>query len=170
LALSSRLGILDEEAVPMLNTQAMSDTLTELISRTASFPTSPKFAGHSNEDLLGQLSEGVRILSEMPLALASHGTTLACTKCGALGAPAYYLKRVHGYYAVLCFNNGEGCWEQSPRTPCTYVDQFQAQCPELAEWAVAYGNDALKERHVCALHVAAVLTDVSVHKVFPLQD
>jgi hypothetical protein len=100
----------------------------------------------------------------------SHGTTLACTKCGALNAPAYYLKRSHGRYAVLCFNNGDGCWEHSSNSNCSYVDQYMSQCMDLAEWVVAYGEDMLKERHVCSIHVAAVLSDSAVHKVFPIQD
>ena len=100
----------------------------------------------------------------------SHGTTVACTKCARLNAPAYYLKRSHGRYAVLCFDNGQGCWERSATSLCSYVDQTDTQCMDLAEWVVAYGPDMIKERHVCGMHISGVLSDVTEHRVFALQD
>src|ERR1039458_946912 len=100
----------------------------------------------------------------------SHGTTVACTKCARLNAPAYFLKRSHGRYAVLCFDNGQGCWERSATSLCSYVDQTDTQCMDLAEWVVAYGPDMIKERHVCGMHISGVLSDVTEHRVFALQD
>ena len=102
--------------------------------------------------------------------IPSHGTTVACTKCARLNAPAYYLKRSHGRYAVLCFDNGQGCWERSSNSLCSYVDQTDTQCMDMAEWVVAYGPDMLKERHVCGMHIPGVLSDVTEHRIFALQD
>ena len=100
----------------------------------------------------------------------SHSTTVACTKCARLNAPAYYLKRSHGRYAVLCFDNGKGCWEHAANSLCSYTDQFDTQCMEMAEWVVAYGPDMLKERHVCGMHISGVLSDVTEHRIFAIQD
>ena len=150
--------------------------IDELIRRTrwradeVKNPFETKFPDVSDEQLLtavdailAQEARGARI---MP----SHGTTVACTVCGRLNAPAYYLKRSHGRYAVLCFDGGQGCWEHSANSACTYVDQHSTQCMDLAEWVVAYGPDMLKERHVCSIHVPAVLSDVSEHRIYPLED
>lgn len=155
------------------NLDQAAQTSGELFRRVAGLPESsisPPFRTFDDETLAGSIQDFLtRLRGETPIK-TSHGTTLACTKCGALNAPAYYLKRSHGRYAVLCFNQGDGCWEHSSNSNCSYVDQYQAQCMDLAEWVVAYGEDMVKERHVCALHVAAVLSDVAVHKVFPIQD
>lgn len=152
----------------------LTDIVDDLIRRhRATRPGQPpyvtSFPTLTDEDLLLAL-EGALGRENGPKVAPSHGTTIACTKCGRLNAPQYYLKRSHGRYAVLCFDNGQGCWERSGASNCTYIDQHMAQCPDLAEWVVAYGEDKLKERHVCSIHVAAVLTDVSEHRVYPLQD
>lgn len=166
-----------DEQVPYGFTISTLDQATqtsgELFRRVAGLPESsisPPFRTVDDETLAGGIQDFLhRLGNETPIR-PSHGTTLACTKCGALNAPAYYLKRSHGRYAVLCFNQGAGCWEHSANSICSYVDQLQAQCADLAEWVVAYGEDMLRERHVCSMHVAAVLSDAAVHKVFPLQD
>jgi hypothetical protein len=129
-----------------------------------------RFPGITSEELLTGVEIYLSKQASKPNVAPSHGTTIACTKCGRLEASAYYLKRSHGFYAVLCFDNGNGCWERSSHSNCSFVDQYSAQCMELAEWSVAYGSDKLKERQVCALHVAAVLSDVAEHRVYPLQD
>lgn len=132
-------------------------------------PIPSRFEEVGMEDLIATVLASLALDAQKPTLQLSHGTTLACTNCGRLNAPAFYLKRSHGRYAVLCFDHGQGCWERSARSMCSYVDQHQAQCPDLAEYAVAYGKDKLKERHVCALHVPAVLSDAE-HFVYPLQD
>jgi hypothetical protein len=100
--------------------------------------------------------------------IVNPGTPLACSSCFRTGAETYYLKRNSGKYAVLCFDKGFGCWEKSSRTCCSYTDQHQAQCEELAEFEVVYGN-TLSRRGVCAVHVGAVLTaDIPHYKIYPL--
>lgn len=128
------------------------------------------FDGISDEQLLTAVDVNLAQEAKKVKLMPSRGTTIACTKCGRLEAPAYYLKRSHGRYAVLCFDNGQGCWERSSHGNCSYVDQYSSQCMELAEWAIAYGPDMVKERHVCSLHVPAVLSDATEHRVFALED
>jgi hypothetical protein len=100
--------------------------------------------------------------------IVNPGTPLACSSCFRTGAETYYLKRNSGKYAVLCFDKGFGCWEKSSRTCCTYTDQHQAQCEELAEYEVVYG-DTLSRRGVCTVHVGAVLSaDIPHYKIYPL--
>lgn len=148
--------------------------VTDLIDRGRAALARPdwksKFDGLTDEQLLSAIESNLVIEAQKIKLMPSHGTTIACTKCGRLEAPAYYLKRSHGRYAVLCFSGGEGCWEHSSHANCSYVDQYSSQCMDLAEWVVAYGSDMLKERQVCSLHVAAVLSDATVHKVFALED
>jgi hypothetical protein len=152
------------------NSMRPTDFVDELIRRGRNVPFDTKFPGKTDEQLLTALEVYFVNQAQRPNLLPSHGTTIACTKCGRLEAPGYYLKRSHGRYAVLCFDNGAGCWEHSSRANCSYVDQHSAQCMELAEWAVAYGPDLLKQRSVCALHVPAVLSDASEHRIYPLED
>jgi hypothetical protein len=66
--------------------------------------------------------------------MPSHGTTLASSNCGRIEAPAYYLKRSHGRYVQLCFDQDNGCWEHSSTSNCSYVDQRM----DLVEWAAPH--------------------------------
>lgn len=102
--------------------------------------------------------------------VVSPGTPLACTSCHRMGMPVYYLKRCNGRYDVLCFDNGKGCWEHSARSLCNYVDG-EAQCTDLAEWLVVYGEDTdLIRRAVCSRHVAAVLSGARSYRLYPIDD
>ena len=152
------------------------DLVDELIRRTRfrqdelKNPFTSRFPDATDDQLLTALDAYLSTESRATKVIPSHGTTIACTKCGRLGAPAYYLKRSHGRYAILCFAHGEGCWEHSANSNCSYVDQHSTQCMELAEWAVTYGPDLLKERQVCSMHIQAVLSDATEHRIYPLQD
>lgn len=132
--------------------------VSELIKREQTVPGSfektrpTAYPDLSSVELLTSLEVFLAHESTKIPLVASHGTTIACSSCGRLNAPAFYLKRSHGRYVVLCFDNGEGCWEHSSNSNCSYTDQHAAQCVDLAEWIVTYGVDMLKERHVCALH------------------
>jgi hypothetical protein len=153
-----------------------SDVINDLILRKrnagalGSSGWASAFPEASDEQLLTSVQVYLAEEAGKPKLSPSFGTTIACTNCARLNAPAYYLKRSHGRYSVLCFDHGNGCWEHSTRVNCSYVDQHSAQCVDLAEWVVAYGPDMLKERHVCAIHVAGVLGDSTEHRIFPLQD
>ncbi len=151
------------------------EVTTELLKRAQMEHTNrvflpTKLTPFTDEQLLTQLEILSAAQEQKPVILPSRGTTLSCTKCGALNAQTYYLKRSHGHYAVLCFQNGNGCWERSSHANCSYVDQYASQCMDLAEWTVAYGSDQLKERQVCSMHIPAVLSDVAEHRIYPLQD
>ena len=129
-----------------------------------------KYPHFSDEQLLTAIDVILSKQANTIKLVPSHGTTIACTKCARLNAPSYYLKRSHGRYAVLCFDNGQGCWERSATSLCSYVDQTETQCTDLAEWVVAYGPDMIKERHVCGIHVSATLSDATEYRVFALED
>ncbi len=98
----------------------------------------------------------------------SPGSPLACTSCHRVGMPIYYMKRANGKYDVLCFDHGKGCWEHSSRNLCTFVDD-EAQCCDLAEWQVIYGDDNdMMKRAVCSRHVPAVLNNSHSYRIFPI--
>lgn len=101
--------------------------------------------------------------------LTSYNTPLVCTSCGITGG-TFYLKRRRGLYALLCFRNGEGCWEHSARSLCSYTDAMQAQCQSLSEWEVV-SLDRESSRHVCAFHIPAVIKPGTPgNQIFPLED
>jgi len=105
-----------------------------------------------------------------PRLVVSPGTPLACTCCHRMNMPAYYLKRSNGKYEVLCFANGQGCWERSSRTLCTYTDSTE-QCMDLAEFAVTYGaaND-MTRRAVCSRHIPAVMSGAPEYRIYPIDE
>jgi hypothetical protein len=158
-------------ARPLPLSQQVLNTIDKLIE--INYALSNKIGDNPLSDNIREISRTLQTAAactaDTPI-LTGRGVTLACTRCGRLNAPAYYLKHSHGMYAVLCFSNGEGCWEHSGRANCSYIDQTMAQCLDLAEWVVAYGPDMLTQREVCGLHVPAVLSDVSEHRIFPLKD
>ena len=152
--------------VPMYKSQLFART-GELIAGI------PPDANRSVETIANELEQ--LFLTDLPetLILPSRGTKLTCTGCGRTSneVPQFYLKHSHGLYALLCYDSGNGCWERSSRTNCTYVEHpHGTQCEELAEFAVVYGEDGLAERYVCRDHVARVLSDVPVHRIFPIED
>lgn len=100
----------------------------------------------------------------------SPGTPLACTSCHRMDMPAYYLKRANGKYEVLCFANGQGCWERSSRYLCTYADGLD-QCMDLAEFVVMYGvaND-MTRRAICARHIPAVMSGAPEYRIYPIDE
>ena len=104
-----------------------------------------------------------------PVLRMGAGTPLACTACHRVGMSVYYLKRSNGKYDVLCSDNGNGCYEHSARSLCTYIDKDEAQCTDLAEFMVVYGvaNDLMR-RTVCSRHVPAVLGGAPVYVLYPL--
>ena len=99
------------------------------------------------------------------------GTPLACTCCHRMGMALYYMKRSNGKYDVLCFDNGKGCWEHSARGLCTFVDEDGAQCTDLAEWVVIYGEETdLQKRAVCSRHIAGVLSGSRAYRIYPIDN
>lgn len=104
-----------------------------------------------------------------PQILVGKGVQIACTHCHRLGMPFYYLKRSNGKYDLLCFDNGRGCWEQSGRALCSYIDRDDTQCQDLAEFSVVYGTDTeTLRRAVCSRHIPAVLRGASAYQLFPI--
>ena len=175
--LSISASLADEFTKEALAAASPTDIVDTLIQR-GRFNANPgmhllyqdKYSGVTDEQLLTTLAVFLTQSAGTIKIVPSHGTTIACTKCARLNAPSYYLKRSHGRYAVLCFDNGQGCWERSATSLCSYVDQTETQCMDLAEWVVAYGPDMIKERHVCGMHISGVLSDVTEHRIFALQD
>jgi hypothetical protein len=101
----------------------------------------------------------------------SIGTKAICTQCGDEYAPTLYLKRARGKYDLLCVNlNGSGCYPQSCRTLCRYVDPERVQCTQLAEWEITYGADKLRSTQTCSDHVGRMLSDSNSHSIHPLED
>jgi hypothetical protein len=93
-------------------------------------------------------------------------TPLYCYKCHDCQAPEYRLRRSGGKYIALCFKNGRGCWEQSPREMCTYKDEQGVPCSLVSEFEIRYGVNLLMGTHRCVLHVAPALKDVGEHRIF----
>jgi hypothetical protein len=106
----------------------------------------------------------------MSIIVASPGTPLVCFKCHDTEARAYRMRRLAGKYILLCFKEGVGCWERTPHMPCEFKDSEGIQCTLLAEWKVCFGADMLVRTDVCCIHVGAVLSDVSEHRVFPIDE
>ena len=100
-----------------------------------------------------------------PTLRMGAGTPLACTQCHRIDMPVYYLKRANAKYDVLCSD----CYAHSSRSLCTYIDRDEAQCMDLAEFIVVYGqaNDLMR-RAVCSRHVPAVLGGAPVYVLYPL--
>jgi hypothetical protein len=106
----------------------------------------------------------------VPQIHASRGTPLVCTSCYTADAETFYLKRRRGLYALLCFRNGEGCWEHSARTLCSHVDEYQYQCQNLAEYEIV-SADMKNSRNTCLGHVGFMLSPaVNSQRVYPLDE
>mgnify|MGYP001480123898 CR=1 FL=1 len=118
------------------------------------------------EPILVALNE----LAELPVVVATPGTIVACAKCHDTDAPEYRLRRVMGRYVLLCFKNGDGCWEHSPRPTCSFKDEQGVACGFPAEARVAYGEDQTVIDDMCPLHVGACLTPAHGKiTVYPLE-
>lgn len=118
----------------------------------------------------GLATTDLDVLSESPktpILRMGAGTPLACTQCHRIDMPVYYLKRANAKYDVLCSD----CYAHSSRSLCTYIDRDEAQCMDLAEFIVVYGqaNDLMR-RAVCSRHVPAVLGGAPEYRLYPLDD
>lgn len=102
--------------------------------------------------------------------LLSPHSKVSCTHCGREDAPVYYLRRSRGRYALLCFQGGSGCWENSAKPMCQHQDANRMDCTQLAEWEVIYGIDGTATCQVCSDHLGAMMGDVAEHRVCPLED
>jgi hypothetical protein len=112
----------------------------------------------------------VEMMPDVPLIRVVPGTIIACAKCHDTAAAEYRLRRVMGRYVLLCYKNGEGCWERSPLPMCSFKDAQGVPCGYPAEARVAYGQDQTLTEDVCALHVGACLTPaVGKITVYPLE-
>ena len=120
------------------------------------------------DHILGLLVEATA--TPGPAIVATPETIVACAKCFDTEAQEYRLRRIMGRYVLLCFKNGDGCWEHSPRPTCSYKDHEGVQCQFPAEALVTYGADQTISESVCALHVGACLTPAHGKiTVYPLE-
>jgi hypothetical protein len=125
----------------------------------------------------GQLQDVEHILellamqaTSAPVITATPDTLVACATCHDTDAPEYRLRRVMGRYVLLCFKNGDGCWERSPRPTCSFKDDQGVHCQIPAEVRITYGEDQTTHEDVCALHVGAMLTPAHGKiTVYPLE-
>jgi hypothetical protein len=142
------------EALPMQLAQVETnpfklggDVVNVLLQRVAeNADPNGQYGGVSSTQLLTMIQEMLAIEAAKPRLLHSPATAIACTTCGRLNAPAYYLKHSHGRYAVLCYDNGQGCWEQSANVMCTYSSQHVPQCTEPSGYNLVKSGQLLGSR------------------------
>jgi hypothetical protein len=100
-----------------------------------------------------------------PLITSTPDVLIYCANCYDTESPEYRLRRKSGKYLLLCFKNGEGCWERSPKPICSFKDNYGIQCTNQAEWEIAYGDNQTKTQR-CVIHVGQALSDVDEHRIY----
>ena len=101
----------------------------------------------------------------------SVGTRLVCTRCGRGDWHTLILRRKAGLLEGLCMQvDGTGCYPSSPRGNCQYTDADQGDCPQLAEYSIAIGEERLNPRNVCRDHVGHLLRQGPLYMMWPLED
>lgn len=124
---------------------------------------SPVISGPALEAVLKE-EEDVHV-QEIRLAVA---TKAVCTLCHREDAPYLYLKRSRGKYDLLCMDfEGKGCYAQSTRTICCYVDSDHVQCTQLAEYKIT-AADGTVAVDACSDHVGRCLGTSIEHLIYPL--
>lgn len=109
----------------------------------------------------------VQEMGRTPIQILPPQTTpVACSECGTTGAAVYYLKRTRGLYALLCFQNGRGCWERTIHTCCSFVTGQGSVCTLQAEFEVVDSNGN-RLATPCAGHLVMVLPSAqsTVHRL-----
>lgn len=104
-------------------------------------------------------------MDEQTKIVATPDVLIYCSTCYDVGAPEYRLRRKSGKYILLCYKQGDGCWERYPQPVCEFKDHQGVQCVNSAEWEVAYGQNQIKTQR-CVLHVGPALNDVDEHRVY----
>lgn len=101
----------------------------------------------------------------------STGTKLTCTACGTQNWHTLVLRRKAGLIEGLCKQvDGSGCYPSSSRMGCQYVYPDSINCPQMAEYCVAIGEERRSERQVCRDHVGEMLRQGPLYQVWPLED
>lgn len=103
--------------------------------------------------------------------MPSTGTKPVCTTCGRQDGHTLLLRRKAGLYELLCKQqDGSGCYPLSTRRNCSYSYPNNIDCPQVAEYVVAIGEERRSERQVCRDHVGEVLRQGPLYQVWPLED
>lgn len=105
-----------------------------------------------------------------PRLVAPPDVHLFCFSCGDVEAQELRLRRKAGKYILLCFKNGQGCWEHHPRPQCEHKDHEGIACKYQAEWEICFGPEKLDRVRTCVAHVAPHLLDVTEHTIYKLDD
>jgi len=100
--------------------------------------------------------------------VATPDVIVYCDECHDCEAPEYRIRRSGGKYILLCYKDGQGCWERSPKTMCQFTDFQGVQCELAAEWHISYGACKVASTCRCSIHVAPALTDVGEHLISAL--
>lgn len=116
------------------------------------------------------LTAGTEKIIEQKI-VPSSGTKIVCTDCGRSDWHTLILRRKAGLLEGLCIQaDGSGCYPLSSRRNCTYTYPEQIDCPKLAEYCVAIGEERFNPRHVCRDHVGEMLRQGPFYQVWPLED
>lgn len=103
--------------------------------------------------------------------IPSSGTKLVCTSCGRADWHLLILRRRAGYLEGLCKQmDGAGCYPLASRRGCGYTYPEGFDCPKLAEYVVAVGEEEHRARQVCRDHIGEVIRNAPLYKIWPLED
>ncbi len=101
----------------------------------------------------------------------STGTKLVCTACGTQDWHTLILRRKAGLIEGLCKQeDGSGCYPLASRRGCQYVYPNAVNCPQMAEYCVAVGEERRNEHQVCRDHVGEMLRQGPLYQIWPLED
>lgn len=93
-----------------------------------------------------------------------------CTTCGREDAPLLFFRRTKGLYSLLChMPDGSGCYANSARVLCQYVDSDQCSCTQMAEHEIIGGTDGLTMQMSCSDHLGKFVGQQSVYKIYPIE-
>jgi hypothetical protein len=96
-------------------------------------------------------------------------TKAVCTVCGREDAPTLFFRRHKGLYSLLCFMpDGSGCYSNSAKVLCQYVDSDLCSCTQLAEHEIIGGVDGLTIQMSCNDHLGRFVGQQSVYRIHPL--
>lgn len=131
----------------------------------------------------GAMSEKTAVTEEQTRALESEkytieqkvipstGTKLVCTDCGNQNWHTLILRRKAGLLEALCKQvDGSGCYPLATRRNCSYTYPEGMDCPQVAEYCIALGDERRAPRQVCRDHVGEMLRQGPLYQVWPLAD
>lgn len=102
--------------------------------------------------------------------MPSKGAKLICTRCGRENFHTLILRRRRGLLEGLCKQqDGSGCYPNSPRTNCTYVNPDKIACTQLAEWELVERSSFLTLSEACTDHIGLMLSEKGAD-IYPLED